>query len=154
MSMPKKSFKPTDYRIGAQDETTTVLGPLEGEVMQVAWGFADDPFTVRQVFEELRETRRIAYTTVMTTMNSLYRKGLLSRGIEKGKGGLLYMYQTTMTKGELEKQTIRDVLRSLWRNFGKEALTSSFIDEVQIGEEELRRSLERAESRKNRESGE
>jgi hypothetical protein len=72
-------------------------------------------------------------------MNSLHRKGLLSRRVEKGKGGLLYMYQTTMTKGDLDKQTIRDVLRSLWRNFGKEALTSSFIDEVETGREELER---------------
>ena len=137
MVMARKRFKPTEYKMEAEDETGTVLGPLEAEVMQVAWGFVDQAFTVRQVFEELKETRKIAYTTVMTTMNSLHRKGLLSRRVDKGKGGLLYVYQTTMTKGELDKQTIRDVLRSLWRNFGKEALTSSFIDEVKVAKEEL-----------------
>jgi predicted transcriptional regulator len=137
--MARKRFKPTEYKIEAEHETGTVLGPLEAEVMQVAWGFGDGAFTVRQVFEELKKARKIAYTTVMTTMNSLHRKGLLSRSVVKGKGGLLYMYQTTMTKGELDKQTIRDVLRSLWRNFGKEALTSSFIDEVETGREELER---------------
>ena len=35
--------------------------------------------TVREVYEDLRETRRVAYTTVMTTMNILASKGYLQR---------------------------------------------------------------------------
>ncbi len=142
--MSKTNFKPTKYKIEAEDETGTVLGPLESDIMQVAWKFGDRAFSVRDVFEELRKDRKIAYTTVMTTMTSLHKKGLFTRTVEKGKGGLLYMYNTTMTKGEMEKKTIRDVLSSLGRNFRRDLLTSSFIDEMQIGEKELRKYLKRA----------
>ena len=126
----------------------SVLGPLESDVMEMAWQHGDEPFTVREVFEDLKSTRKIAYTTVMTTMNSLYNKGLLSRNVTKGKGGLLYLYQTTMSRKDLEKETISNVLRSLWRNFGKETLTSSFIDEIDIEPKDLERLMEKERPKK------
>lgn len=53
------------------------LGPLEDEVMRVVW--KKKSLTVREVLETLRKVRTIAYTTVMTIMDSLYRKGFLKR---------------------------------------------------------------------------
>jgi predicted transcriptional regulator len=44
--------------------------------MRVVWDHGQ--VTVREVYEELRERRRIAYTTVMTTFRSLVRKGLVA----------------------------------------------------------------------------
>lgn len=52
------------------------LGPLEAAVMRVVWDRGQ--VTVRDVYEELRQKRRTAYTTVMTTFRSLVRKGLVS----------------------------------------------------------------------------
>ena len=46
-----------------------VLGPLEAEVMDVAWDLGE--VTVRDVHEALNESRAVAYTTVMTTMGRL-----------------------------------------------------------------------------------
>lgn len=141
--MPGRDFKPTEYRIGADDHVESVLGPLESEVMEVAWKYGDDSFTVREIFEELKRERKIAYTTVMTTMTSLFNKGLLTRKVAKGKGGLLYLYQTALSRKDLEKQTVSNVLRSLWKNFGKETLTSSFFNEIEIEPEELERLLKK-----------
>jgi predicted transcriptional regulator len=141
ISLPSRDFKPTEYRIGIDDQVESVLGPLESEVIEAAWKYGDNSFTVREVFEDLKKDRKIAYTTVMTTMNSLHKKGLLSRKVTKGKGGLLYLYQTTMNRKDLERQTISNVLRSLWKNFGKESLTSSFIDEMDIKPQELEKLL-------------
>src|SRR6266498_5925199 len=55
-----------------------VLGDLEADIMEVVWGRpSGEGATVRDVFEVLYERRRIAYTTVMTTMARLAKKNLL-----------------------------------------------------------------------------
>ena len=52
-----------------------MLGPLESEVMDVLW--REGECSVRMVMQRLG--RRIAYTTVLTTMVRLFRKELLER---------------------------------------------------------------------------
>ena len=56
------------------------LGPLEARVMDIVW--ARPTVTVRQVYEILRAEREIAYTTIMTILANLYKKGLLARDAE------------------------------------------------------------------------
>jgi len=51
------------------------LGPLEVEVMEVVWAHGDS--NVRDVTARMQ--RPLAYTTVMTTLDRLYKKGLLER---------------------------------------------------------------------------
>jgi len=51
------------------------LGPLEVEVMEVVWAHGDS--NVREVTARMQ--RPLAYTTVMTTLDRLYKKGLLER---------------------------------------------------------------------------
>jgi predicted transcriptional regulator len=54
----------------------SLLGPLEGRLMKLIWdGRVREPFIVRDV---LTLTPELAYTTVMTTLNRLADKGLLS----------------------------------------------------------------------------
>src|SRR5260370_7579140 len=54
----------------------SLLGPLEGRLMKLIWdGRVREPFIVRDV---LALTPELAYTTVMTTLNRLADKGLLS----------------------------------------------------------------------------
>jgi predicted transcriptional regulator len=52
------------------------------------------PVTVREVLEDLREERSIAYTTVMTVMDNLHQKGWLSRRQE----GRAYRYEPVSTR--------------------------------------------------------
>lgn len=54
------------------------LGGLEKAVMDRLWEW-DRPATVREVLEDLQRGRNVAYTTVMTVMANLERKGLLAR---------------------------------------------------------------------------
>jgi BlaI family penicillinase repressor len=53
------------------------LTPQELAIMKLIW--RRRTATVREVYEELRESRRVAYTTVMTMMNILTTKGYLKR---------------------------------------------------------------------------
>ena len=54
-----------------------LLGPLEAEVTTLMWERRES--TVREVVDSLRGRRELAYTTVMTIMNNLVTKGLLTR---------------------------------------------------------------------------
>lgn len=54
-----------------------MLTPLELDIMKAVW--ACSPITVRSVQQAIRPSRILAYTTVMTTMNRLHRKGYLGR---------------------------------------------------------------------------
>ena len=56
-------------------ERQPFLGPLEEEVMEVVWSSA--PTNVRDAMHKMR--RPLAYTTVMTTLDRLYKKGVLAR---------------------------------------------------------------------------
>jgi predicted transcriptional regulator len=54
------------------------LGDLEAEVMDRMWALAQ-PLTVREVLADLSSSRDLAYTTVMTVMDNLFRKQWLVR---------------------------------------------------------------------------
>lgn len=58
-------------------EDVSPLTPQELEIMKVIW--KSGSATVRGVYEQLLEHRRIAYTSVMTMMNVLERKGHLHK---------------------------------------------------------------------------
>ncbi|GAA2231672.1 MULTISPECIES: BlaI/MecI/CopY family transcriptional regulator [Kitasatospora] len=54
------------------------LGELENDIMTRVWQW-NRPVTVREVLQDLQSERDIAYTTVMTVLDKLYRKGWLRR---------------------------------------------------------------------------
>jgi predicted transcriptional regulator len=66
---------------------------LEDTVMTRVWRW-NRPVTVREVLEDLRVDRAIAYTTVMTVMDNLHQKGWLRRRQE----GRAYRYEAVSTR--------------------------------------------------------
>jgi predicted transcriptional regulator len=54
------------------------LGELEAVVMDLLWS-ASGPSTVREVLERIDRRPPLAYTTVLTVMDNLYKKGFLTR---------------------------------------------------------------------------
>jgi predicted transcriptional regulator len=111
------------------------LGPLEANIMEAVWTSKKTPTTVREIFEALKKTKSIAYTTVMSTMDRLFEKHLLDRKIEKGRGGLYYVYWPALEKQSFQKSAIREVLSSLIDNFG-EVVANCLVDETCLIEEE------------------
>ena len=81
------------------------LGQLEAVVMDRLWGY-DQPVSVREVLEDLQQDRSIAYTTVMTVMDNLHRKGLLRREM----AGRAYRYQPAQTREEHNAVVMGQVL--------------------------------------------
>nr|WP_209311229.1 BlaI/MecI/CopY family transcriptional regulator [Streptomyces spiramenti] len=69
------------------------MGELEDAVMTRVWA-RNKPVTVREVLEELQQDRAIAYTTVMTVLDNLHRKGWVRRAQE----GRAYRYEAVSTR--------------------------------------------------------
>ena len=70
--------------------------------MKVVWRL--DTVTVRDVYEALRKTRPIAYTTVMTMMNVLEDKGYLA----KKPQGRAHVYTPTRPRQQVVGAMVRD----------------------------------------------
>ena len=75
----------------------TGLGWLEADVLRVVWDRGE--VTVRDVYEDLREQRRIAYTTVMSVLRNLAAKGLL----EQDRSQAAYVYRPRVTDEEVAR---------------------------------------------------
>ncbi len=92
-----------------------VLGELEWKVLEAVWKLKRA--TVRDVLKALDDDR--PYTTIMTTLDRLYWKGLLGRR----KVGKAYEYFPRLTKGEMGRSLARKALEQLIRLFGAPAVT-------------------------------
>ena len=83
------------------------FGELEAKIMDRLWSW-DQGATVRDVLDDFRTERDIAYTTVMTVMDNLYRKGWLRRELE----GRAYRYTPTSSRDQYVAALMRDALTS------------------------------------------
>lgn len=81
------------------------LGDLESAVIDVLWG-ADEPVKVREVRDVLATERPLAYTTVMTVLDNLHRKGWVLRELS----GKAYLYRPALSREEAASRALRDVL--------------------------------------------
>ncbi|MEE2032346.1 BlaI/MecI/CopY family transcriptional regulator [Rhodococcus chondri] len=83
------------------------LGELESAVMDVLWQ-SDEPLRVRDVLARLEPERALAYTTVMTVLDNLHTKGMVSRS-RVGRG---YSYRAVRSREETAAELLRQVLRT------------------------------------------
>lgn len=100
-----------------------LLGPLETDVMETVWRLGDA--TVRDVHDELRGRRELAYTTIMTTMARLASKGLL----ERDTAGLAHRYRPTVSRDVYAKSTVASVVDWLVQSFPEPAM-SYFVEKI------------------------
>ncbi len=114
------------------------LGPLEASIIQTIWASKKRPITVREVLEELKKKKPVAYTTIMNTMDRLYDKGILDRKIEKGKGGtyLYYVYWPKLEEANFKEDAVRQVLGSLIDNFD-ELVTNALVEKAALDDKQL-----------------
>ena len=95
------------------------LGDLECEIMELVWKKANPTVTVRDIYENLRQQRQIAYTTVMTTMVRLAEKGLLK---VLDRVGLANCYAPTESRDQFTKNAVDRVLSIFLKEFPDESM--------------------------------
>jgi predicted transcriptional regulator len=123
------------------------LGALEREVMDVVWDRGET--SVKDVSERLSSP--IAYTTVMTTMDRLFKKQLLTRR----KVGRAFVYRAAATRDELEGAVAAELVQSLFDRPGNGSLPllSTLVDAVSERDRALLDDLERLIQEKRRAIG-
>lgn len=113
------------------------LGELEAAVMDVLWT-APGPCRVRDVRTRLADLRPLAYTTVMTVLDNLHRKGWVQRELE----GRAYLYRPVATREEETARALRDLLDS---SGDPEAVLLHFVRSVSERESALLRDALRGD---------
>lgn len=121
------------------------LGKLEREVLEQIWQRRE--VSVRDVYLQFEE--RIAYTTLMTTLDRLYKKRLLHRR----KDGRAFLYAAAVGRDEFEDGIREDVIGSLFEPGVDEIqpVLACFVDTVSERDRELLDELERLVKEKKRE---
>ena len=94
------------------DGLEVFLGPTEARLMELAW--EHDELTVKRALFFLGDESKRAYTTVMTVMNRLYRKGLLSRR----KEGRSFTYAAAVSRDQFLRERTGMVMRCMKEHFG------------------------------------
>jgi predicted transcriptional regulator len=111
------------------------FGDLEAVIMHRVWDHGG-PVTVRELFEQLQAERVIAYTTVMTTMDNLHRKGWLAR-VKEGKA---YRYTAIASREEYSARLMREALDG---GGDTQAVLSHFVAQMDGEESEVLRTVVR-----------
>lgn len=120
----------------------TRLGDLERVVMDQLWS-APQPLTVRQVHEALTEHRELAYTTVMTVLQRLAKKNLVSQ-IRDDRA---HRYAPVHGRDELVAGLMVDALHQAADSGSRHAALVHFVERVDTDEADaLRRALDELES--------
>jgi predicted transcriptional regulator len=124
------------------------LGYLELDVMSVLW--TGGQWTVRDVVQKLE--RQLAYTTVMTTLDRLFKKGMLKRT----KSDRAFLYFPVMSQDEWERKRAGSLMANLLATSqpSRELLLSSLIDAVGEHDAHLLDKLEEKIRDKRRELAE
>lgn len=120
---------------GRQKRSFVPLGELETDLMERAW--AHQEVSVRTLYQEMKG--RLAYTTLMTTMDRLYKKGLLQRR----KDGKAYLYSPALSEREYQESLTQHFFGMMLddpRN--SNAVLSRFVDAVSEADAKMLRELE------------
>jgi predicted transcriptional regulator len=109
---------------------STTLTQQELEIMKVIW--ERKRATVRDVYETLLETRKVAYTTVMTMMKILEQKQFLKKSQEERA----YLYRPTQPKRQVIGAMVRDFVNRVF-NGSAEPLLVHLLDEHNLSQKDL-----------------
>jgi predicted transcriptional regulator len=98
------------------------FGELEQAIMDVVWA-ADRPVTGREVVDQLAQSRPVVYTTVLTVMDRLARKGIL----HKRPTGKAHTYRAVQSR---ETYTAQRMASLLGASGNPTAVLLRFVDQL------------------------
>jgi predicted transcriptional regulator len=127
------------------------IGFLEAEVLRALKKVGNA--TARKIMDELRSSRTLAYTTVSTTLERLYRKGLVARAASSGKTGQVYIYSFLGDPGR-EKQVVNRMVDRLVSAFGPSVISTIYDRLSEISPEDAAKLTEKIERKKRTRQGE
>jgi predicted transcriptional regulator len=132
---------------GGSDPLRVALGSLEREVMDIVWLGGDA--TVKAVQGQL--PRAVAYTTVMTTLDRLFKKGYVNRE----RVGRAFVYRAVRSREQTEAALASGMMSGLFSGNSAMPILSNLVDAVgsQDGGADLLDALEQMVREKRRRLG-
>jgi BlaI family penicillinase repressor len=115
---------------------TPTLTPQELAIMKVVWKL--ESATVRDVYEQLRARRAVAYTTVLTMMRILEQKGY----VKKTRNERAFVYRATRPKGLVLAGMVREFVDRVFDGASRPMLLH-LVKETKLSDKE-RKALLRA----------
>ncbi|MGI8988677.1 MAG: BlaI/MecI/CopY family transcriptional regulator [Bryobacteraceae bacterium] len=109
---------------------STTLTPQELEIMKVVWRLKT--VTVRDVYEALLETRKVAYTTVMTMMKILERKKYL----KKSSAARAFVYEAAKPQRRVVGAMVQEFVDRVF-NGAAQPLLLHLIADQKLSEKDL-----------------
>jgi BlaI family transcriptional regulator, penicillinase repressor len=106
------------------------LGALELEVMQIIWDRGEA--TVRQVWEVLYPTRKLAYTTVATVIRQIEEKEFLAHR----KDGRTFVYRARAERSAVSRGMVSEMLDGLFRGSAADLVTT-LIETQRVSPKEI-----------------
>jgi len=125
------------------------LGELQAEILGVLQKLGRA--SAREVMKETDPGKRLAYTTVSTVLDRLYKKGLVKRTRVAGRGGAKYIYSYATPAG-MRTSLIERTLSSLVDAFGPSVVPAIYDSLEEITKKEaadLRKRVSRAQGSHN-----
>ena len=107
------------------------LGKLEQRVMNIVWD--GESLTVRDVMARMKPEP--AYTTVMTTLDRLFKKRLLARD----KDGTAFVYRAAMSRDEYHQEVVKEAVSGLLAKATGPVLAAFVDTAARLDEDNLRR---------------
>ena len=110
--------------------SSATLTPQELELMKIVW--QKRQATVRDVYETLLEHRKIAYTTVMTMMRVLEKKGY----VKTHRVNRAYVYRPTRPERQVQRSMVREFVDRVF-NGSAHPLLVHLVEDRRLSPEEL-----------------
>jgi BlaI family transcriptional regulator, penicillinase repressor len=107
------------------------LGSLQSEVMELAWEQGE--VTVAQVAEAIGRRRHVTYTTVLSAMQKLEKKGWLRHRT----AGRAYIYSPTRNREQVGGRTLKELLKTTFQGDPR-LLLASLLEETRLSDAELK----------------
>lgn len=101
------------------------LGELERDVMNDLWS-SPTARTVKEVHEALSHSRQLAYTTVMTVLDRLAKKGI----VRQERDGKAYRYAAAESREQMTAGLMLDALGRVDDASAREAALQYFVGQV------------------------
>jgi BlaI family transcriptional regulator, penicillinase repressor len=106
------------------------LGSLQSEVMELVW--TREEASVAQLVEAIGKRRSVAYTTVLSAVQKLEKKGWLKHRSE----GRAYVYRAARQRTDVGRSKLRELLKTAFSGDPR-LLLSSLISEARLSDAEL-----------------
>ncbi|MEW6456708.1 MAG: BlaI/MecI/CopY family transcriptional regulator [Acidobacteriota bacterium] len=123
-----------------------ILGKLEKSILETLW--ERDGICGREIYQKISKNKEIAYTTVLTVLDRMVKKGI----VDRKKVDNIYLYYPSMKKEEFERFVTSNIIKGIFDIAPSQAI-STFADILsEMNESEINKFFKLIEEKRKAEN--